>query len=114
MTVREMFNNASNGLQHIQYLLKVFKAQEFEDFFVKNKGEQLEEEELNGIKFFYNKDNLILEYPRQHIKYFPLGLKKAEWEEKDGMLILSTNEDVLVYDLESRRVGIDKLFNKKW
>lgn len=114
MTVREMFNNASNGLQHIQYLLKVLKDTDFEKFFVSIKGQTLKEEELDGIKFFYNEDNLILEYPREHIKYFPIGMHKAEWEEKDGMLILSTNEDVLVYDLKNRRVGIDKIFNKKW
>ena len=114
MTTKEMFNNAKNGLMHLQYLIKIFDDTEFEQFFVNNKGTELEEEQLGDIKFLFNKENLILEYPKKVIKYFPLGFANADWEEKNGMLIIYTDNDVLVYDLQSRRVGIDKIFNKKW
>lgn len=115
MTIRELFNNSTNGLKHIEYLLKVFKKDaRFENFFLENKGTELQEEQLGDIKFYYNDNNLVLEYPKKLIKYFPLGLAKANWEEKDGMLILSDDKEALVYGLKEHKVAIDTLFNKKW
>lgn len=115
MTTKQLFNECKNGLRQLQYVMKIFEDTNFEEFFIQTKGNDLQQEELKDIKFFFNKDNLILEYPKKIMKYFPIGLvPNADWEEKDGMLIIYTDKDVLVYDLQSRKVGIDRIFNKKW
>lgn len=114
MTVRDVFNQANNGLQEIQFLLKKMKALDFEKFFLSNKGKELQQEELHNIKFLFDKDNLILKYSDNSIRYFPIGLKQADWEEKDNMLIIYDKQDVLVYDLLTKGIGIDRIFNCKW